>query len=120
MSAVIADKERVKPTYDARGELVIDKQLADEEAGYGIDPTTHELFAWADDGMIVISIDPAVMLPLANHALPDGHPLKLGWSDVRLLEGIASDYPHGSSVGEYGDRLRATAAKLRALLPPEA
>jgi hypothetical protein len=82
-----SDRERIKPTFDARGERVIDAQIADEESGYGIDPTTNELFAWADSGMIVLSIDPAEMLVLAMRALPEGHPLKIDWyEDVEKLD----------------------------------
>ena len=64
---------------------------------------------------------PAV-IALANHALPDGHPLKITREDVNELASIARDhqYPYGPSGRiDEGDILAKLAAKLAALLPPE-
>lgn len=116
------DYERVKPTRDARGELVIDSRLADEESGYGIDPTTNELFAWADDGMIVLSLDPEVMLRLAMQALPDDHPLKITDQDIALLASrVRTMEPIKNHPGWIQEAAMWSAlhAKLSALLPPQ-
>lgn len=59
---------------------------------------------------------------IANHALPDGHPLKITREDVNELASIARDhqYPYGPSGRiDEGDILAKLAAKLAALLPPE-
>jgi len=95
-------------------------------------PTTGEReegCAFIDfDGDLCITYDTAVcaqgvrseevkvVLALANHALFDGHPIKITRDDVRLLRAIADDYEfRGTSDNEDLNKL---AAKLAALLPP--
>lgn len=59
---------------------------------------------------------PAAMLALANHVLPDGHPLKITREDVSNLD-LASYLLDGD--GRDGEMVAAVAAKLAGLLPPE-
>ena len=67
-----------------------------------------------------IDIDPVQLPPvmaLANHALPDGHPLKITRADVHALQYVAEmremrDEQEKSVIADL-------AAKLAALLPPE-
>ncbi len=58
----------------------------------------------------------AKLVAIANHALPDGHPLKITREDVKEME-IASYLLDGE--GRDGAAIAAIAAKLAALLPPE-
>jgi len=55
------------------------------------------------------------LMALANHALPDSHPLKITRVDVEGLRRNA----HLMPVGAYKDGTLTLAAKLAALLPPE-
>ena len=55
-------------------------------------------------------------IALANHALPDGHPLKITRDDIKALTDAAGpDFGPRIDIGAF----QALAAKLAALLPPE-
>lgn len=57
------------------------------------------------------------LIALCNAALPDGHPLKLTRDDVQLLRHASSGFIVHATAHEMA--LRALAAKIEALLPPE-
>ena len=57
------------------------------------------------------------LIALANHALPDGHPLKITRADVVAARRISHD--SGGWTDENRDIVERLAAKLAALLPPE-
>ena len=78
------------------------------------------------DGQLVVTdnqtgyglvIDPDKTMALANHALPDGHPLKITRADVVAARRISHD--SGGWTDENRDIVERLAAKLAALLPPE-
>jgi len=60
----------------------------------------------------------ASLIALANYALPDDSPYKITQADVELIRDSAEEFRVSWPVGERG--LLAVAAKLAALLPPQA
>lgn len=80
-----------------------------------------KLHMWTGDGVLLLEQLDGI-IALANHALPDTDPRKLGWSDVEMLEDLAEDVDGEWGIGDMKDPkvlpILALAAKLAALLPP--
>lgn len=83
-----------------------------------VDPSVHLLVFRHDRETRAIPFatprEFAAIIALANHALPDGHPLKITRQDAADMQEIAK---HGDWFG-VSDVARV-AAKLAALLPPD-
>lgn len=86
--------------------------------------TTSYLLSNLGDGIDVIRDEPGdrestlpLIMAVANHALPDDHPLKMTLSDVNLIREVAEDYKYRGTSTHV--ELQALSAKLTALLPPE-
>lgn len=58
------------------------------------------------------------LIAILNDDLEAGHPLKITRQDAQLIRDIAEDYEHRGITAH--EELLALAAKLAALLPPEA
>jgi hypothetical protein len=96
-------------------------RIAQQVGDTAIDAVVDAILAAGDDGTI---------MALANAAFPDGDARRFTAADVGLLTRIANVYAarlprvDDPALGETGrhlvDHLRAIAARIAALLPPEA
>lgn len=80
-----------------------------------------EVYNDGDRNSIPVPYIPA-LIALANHSLPDSHPLKITRADVRKLAEIGRGLQSSFISGEIdeGDFISAFASRLTALLPPDA
>jgi hypothetical protein len=94
-----------------------EQRYRDDEYGEGVGILRGTLCTVYDSGEGRFPMDAGKVLALANHALPDGHPLKITRDDVLWLERVISlEMYENPRLAEHINTLRI---KLAALLPPE-
>lgn len=82
--------------------------------------TPDEWAGYYGGTLLQVPRNPAASMALCNAALPDDDPRKLRQTDVAMLRNVAGDYETPNGHVMTGRLLLALAAKLAALLPPEA